>query len=221
VVIPAYNEEVCIESCLKSLLHQTVMADEIILVDNNCTDRTCKIAQKFPVKIIVEKKQGMIWARNKGFDEVQFDIIARCDADVILPFDWVKKIKENFTCFPIDALTGKITYHDLPLSSPFFAELYLNILRLYQGGRETMLGPNMALTKNMWKKIRSEVCLDDSQVHEDVDLAIHILKHQGKIKRDSSLTVQASGRRITKDPLSFFLEYPVRLIKTITKHGRY
>lgn len=221
VVIPAYNEETCIENCLKSLLHQTLKADEIILVDNNCTDCTDKIAEKFSVKIITEKKQGMIWARNKGFDEAQFDIVARCDADVILPSDWIKKIKENFSRFPIDALTGKITYYDLPLSSPFLAELYLNAMRLYQGGRETMLGPNMAIAKNMWKKIRSEVCLDDTQVHEDVDLAIHILKHQGKIKRDKSLIVQASGRRIKEDPFSFFLEYPVRLVKTITKHGKY
>lgn len=221
VVIPAYNEESCIENCLKSLHCQTVKADEIILVDNNCTDLTCRIAQKFPVKIVTEKKQGMIWARNRGFDEAQFDIVARCDADVILPSDWIKKIKENFSRFSIDALTGKITYYDLPLSPPFLAELYLNVMRLYQGGRETLIGPNMAITKNIWKKIRSEVCLDDNQVHEDVDLAIHILKHQGKIKRDKSLIVQSSGRRIKKEPFSFFFEYPARLIKTVTLHGKY
>ena len=33
----------------------------------------------------------MIHARNKGFNSAKHEIIARCDADVILPKDWIEK----------------------------------------------------------------------------------------------------------------------------------
>ena len=58
VVIPAYNEEKYIENCLKSLLSQEEMPDEIIVVDNNSTDQTSKIVKKYPVTLISEKKKS-------------------------------------------------------------------------------------------------------------------------------------------------------------------
>lgn len=45
VVIPVYNEEKYIEKCLAALFSQKVKADEIIVVDNNCTDRTIDIVK--------------------------------------------------------------------------------------------------------------------------------------------------------------------------------
>jgi len=97
VVIPVYNEEKYIENCLNSLMKQEEKPDEIIVVDNNCTDQTIFCVKKYrDIKIIKEKKQGIIAARNAGFNHAQGDIIARCDADAIMPKNWVKKIKNDF-----------------------------------------------------------------------------------------------------------------------------
>src|SRR5579884_103184 len=47
VIVPARNEEVCLGSCLESLVAQTGIDYEIIVVDDGSTDRTAEIAQSF------------------------------------------------------------------------------------------------------------------------------------------------------------------------------
>lgn len=218
VVIPAYNEERYIRRCLESLGRQEVLPDEIIVVDNNCIDKTIEICKEFPVKVIQERRQGMIFARNSGFNSARYKIIARTDADAILPKDWIKKIKQNFSANNIDALGGAVFFYDLPLSLKFFWEVFV-----FVGGRilkgNVLIGPNMVITKNTWKKIRNKVCLNETRVHEDTDLTIHIQKNGGIINYDKSLLVGMSGRRIKNNPFSSFVEYPIRLIKTLHSHN--
>ncbi|MCX7955942.1 MAG: glycosyltransferase family 2 protein, partial [Patescibacteria group bacterium] len=78
IIIPAYNEEKYIENALKSLVNQTEKPDEVIVVDNNCTDKTIKIAKKYqkklPLKIIHETKQGIAYSRNTGFNKAKGEI---------------------------------------------------------------------------------------------------------------------------------------------------
>jgi glycosyltransferase involved in cell wall biosynthesis len=53
VIIPARNEEACLGDCLQSLVVQTGVASEIIVVDDHSSDRTREIAQSFPrVRVI-------------------------------------------------------------------------------------------------------------------------------------------------------------------------
>lgn len=215
VVIPVYNESLYIKTCLDSLVKQQIKADEIIVVDNNCTDESMVIAKNYPVKIVKEKHQGMINARNAGFNAAQYDIIARCDADCAVPSNWLARIKHHFAKDDIVALSGPIYFHDLPLVRKFDlpALLYAKVMKIIQN-HETLMGPNMALLKTAWLKVRHEICLDEDKVHEDIDLAIHI-KKWGRIKFDPQLAVWSSSRRIRNNPLSFFVEYPIRLIKTL------
>lgn len=220
VVIPVFNEEQHISSCLDSLIKQEVKPDEIIIVDNNSTDKSMRLAKKYPMRIVSEKKQGMIYARNTGFNTASYEIIVKCDADTIVPFDWIKRIKHNFEKEKIDALSGPIYFNDLPLvnESTLPTRVYAQFMKTIQR-HETLLGPNMALTKKIWEIIKNEVCLDDKKVHEDIDLAIHIKQHHGKIKFDPELKVYTSGRRIKNNPLSFFVEYPIRVLKTLKSHN--
>ena len=219
-VIIAYNEEKYIKDCLGSLINQIEKADEIILIDNNSTDRTVEIAKQFPeVRIVKEAKQGMIYARNKGFDSAKYEIIARLDADTRVPKDWIKKIKRNFKNKKIDALGGPVKFYDLPkpFATKFFSDLYsYGASKMYS--QKIMIGPNLSLRKDMWEKVKDKVCLKDSHVHEDVDLSIHIVEVGGKIDFDKSLVVDCSARRLKRNPLSFFLEYPWKQVKTRYKH---
>ena len=218
LIIPVYNEEAYIGACLESVMRQTEQPDEILVVDNNSTDRTAEIVSQYPVRILKEEKQGMIPARNAGFNAAQYEIIARCDADDVLPADWIARIKRNFTELKIDALCGPLIYSDLPVKTAIIPNLYLDVVKVLQFGNETMVGPNMALTKVMWEQIRDKVCLDDRKVHEDIDLGLKILQAGGKIYRDRQLIVHSSARRMKKRPLSFFVEYPWRFLKTFVHH---
>lgn len=216
VVIPAYNEEEYISKSLKSVMDQVVDADEIIVIDNNSKDRTVEISEKMGATVIRERTQGMIPARNRGFNSAKYDIIARIDADVVVPKNWVKLIKENFGKKKIDALTGPVTLTGSKIipQSPIPSRVYLESLRIVSNGKRYLQGPNMSLTNDIWQKVKDKVDLDDKRVHEDLDLSFKILKSGGTIGFDKYLTVRASARRLNNKPESFFLEYPYRIVKT-------
>lgn len=219
LVIPAYNEEKYMKECLVHIMAQQVRPDEIIVVDNNCTDKTVKIAKHFPVTIVKEPIQGMIAARNKGFNAATGDVIARCDADTHLPPDWIRRVKDNFQTKKIDALTGPVEFYDLNIKAMPIINLYFDFIKpIFHN--EVLSGPNMILTRAMWNKVKDDVCLNDAKVHEDIDLSIHITAARGTIVRDHDLIVYISARRIKKNPQSFFGEYPVRFMKTLMHHKK-
>jgi glycosyltransferase involved in cell wall biosynthesis len=219
VVIPAYNEEDYIEDCLKSLMRQELMPDEIIVVNNNSTDRTEEIIKKYPVILLREKKKGIIPARNRGFEEAKGDIIVRTDADTILPPDWIKKIKKNFEDTKLVGLSGPANFYPLPDVVQMHNWQVITIAKSFKQivGHDCMFGFNMSLRKSAWEKIRGSACLDDKQVHEDIDLSIH-LATVGKIKFDNGLVVKSSSRRLNK--LETYFEYPYRGLKSIGKHSK-
>ena len=220
VVIPVYNEEKYIKNCLDSLMKQEEKPDEIIVIDNNCTDNTTNVVKKYKnIKVIRERKQGIIAARNAGFDHAQGNIIARCDADTILPVKWVKNIKQHFLEDElIVAISMPILIHDIPGGNKFLLlfYLYMFIPRIIMG-LYPLLGPSYAVKKSAWEKIKNEVCFDDNIVHEDIDLSFHI-KKLGKIYHDKKTIVLTSGRRLKHNPLSFFGEYTLRFFKMLKNH---
>ena len=218
VIIPVYNEEKYIAACLESLLRQSEKPDEIIVVNNNSTDNTLTIVKQFPVKILHEKKQGMIPARNKGFNAAKYDVIARTDADAKVPKDWIKRIKKAFIKDKdLLAYSGAATFYNIPqvmqpknwLFGVWFEPIKLAF------GHDCLFGPNMAIRKTAWEKVKDFVCLQDTIVHEDMDLSYHI-GQIGKIEFDSKLVVKVSPRKFKK--IYKYLEYGSRSIRTVQHH---
>ena len=218
IVIPAFNEETYISSCLRSLRSQTKAPYEIIVVDNNSTDKTSQIAKNYGAKVIFESKQSTIVSRNRGFGLARGEIIARLDADTIAAADWVERIGDNFKSKEIVALSGTAQFTGLGIvgQTDFYVNSFSRLLRNILK-HNILIGPNMAITKDVWSKIKDEVCIDQKKVHEDIDLSIHVARY-GKIAFDPKLKVKISARRIKSNPFSFFVEYPLRLYKTIQNH---
>jgi glycosyltransferase involved in cell wall biosynthesis len=95
VIIPVYNSEKTLSLCLESFIIQTYKNYELIVIDNNSTDRSKEIIKRYKnVKYVFEKKQGRSTARNRGIIEAKGEIIAMTDSDCIVPEDWVEKITE-------------------------------------------------------------------------------------------------------------------------------
>ncbi|MGA2911568.1 MAG: glycosyltransferase family A protein [Candidatus Levyibacteriota bacterium] len=200
VIIPAYNEEKRIETCLKNIVTQIEKPFEVIVVDNNCTDKTAEIARKFGAKIVKEKEQGTRSARDAGFNAAKGDIIARTDADTLVPLDWTRKIRESFE--QDDALlglSGPGRYYDIPSFIQYknwISSMAPQFLRFFMK-HDGLLGFNLAIRRETWNLVKKEVCLDDKNIHEDGDLAIHIARH-GKVKLDRSMVARTSLRQLKK-----------------------
>lgn len=219
VIVPAFNEEKFIGACIESLQNQTVKAEEIIVVDNNCTDKTVEIASKFNVRIVKEPKQGMTYSRAKGFSSAKSEILARCDADSVLPPNWIERIEYNFTKRRhIDALIGLNTVYDFPIKNVKLINKASISLIKEIAGHYPLFGSSMAMTKKIWDEIKDDLCNDNFEYHEDVDISVHIHKLGGIIVFDPHFESQFSARRFKRDPYEIFVEYPARIFKTIRGH---
>jgi glycosyltransferase involved in cell wall biosynthesis len=103
VVIPALNEEKAIEAVIKQIpveiLDGMGCKTEIIVVDNNSTDRTAEIAREHGVTVIFQPIRGYGNAYKAGFNNATGDIIITGDADMTYPFDaipdLIRKLHED------------------------------------------------------------------------------------------------------------------------------
>ena len=159
LIIPAYNEEKYIWQCLEyALKNSKWYIQEIIVVDNNSTDSTKKVAASYPgVKVVSEKKKWTSSARNRWYLESTGDILAFVDADTHIPAWWAKKIEEKFLhTSKIGVVCGPYSFYDLPWYSFFYSWLYYAPLLTYLmsklvGGVCT--GGNFAVRKTILDKI--------------------------------------------------------------------
>jgi glycosyltransferase involved in cell wall biosynthesis len=93
VVIPCLNEEEGIRQVLQDL---PPFVDEIIVVDNNSTDRTAEIAKSMGAIVIKEINRGYGRAYKKGFSFASGDIIVTLDGDHSYPVDALSYLIEAF-----------------------------------------------------------------------------------------------------------------------------
>ncbi|MCS7093102.1 MAG: glycosyltransferase [Patescibacteria group bacterium] len=223
VIVPVYNEEKYIDKALKSILNQLDKPDEVIVVDNNSTDKSIAIAKQYqkrlPLRIIEEKNQGICQARHRGFNEAKGDILIKLDADAIIEKDWIKKAKEIFFKFQnVVGYSSKFLFYDLRLlkKTSLPSSAYQSFFKLFFR-HYILIGPCFAIRKSVWDIVKNKVCLDSKKIHEDIDLSFHIIKY-GKIYLDKTSLVYISGRREKTNPYSFFVEYPIMLVRTIILH---
>lgn len=104
VVIPTYNEENCIEECLRSILDGTEKPLEIIVADGGSTDATVEIAKRVGVNVIPNPHKHAAGGRNEGIKVAKGNVIAFIDADCIADADWLKEIKYTFANENVDGL---------------------------------------------------------------------------------------------------------------------
>lgn len=79
-LLPAYNEEPSIGSLIKKI-KELYPNSNIIVINNNSTDKTASIASKLGAEVIFEKKQGKAHAIQKGFKHSDSSYVIMLDAD--------------------------------------------------------------------------------------------------------------------------------------------
>lgn len=228
IVIPAYNEEDTIKACVLAALDQTQPAFEVTVVDNRSTDGTAQIVRAlqaaFPDAPLIylqqNEVQGLIPTRNFGLDSARGDIVGRIDSDSVLEPTWVEEVQKAFEDPEVAACTGPVIYYDMPLrrfgaiADDAIRRALIVITRDYH----LLFGSNMALRATAWHLIRSEACLDpEDELHEDIDLSIHLHNAGQKIVYSSEMVTGMSARRIDDSPREFY-NYVMRFERTYQKH---
>lgn len=220
VVIPCYNEQDSIARCLEALRVQTLKPYEVIVVDNNCSDKTVAIARLFGARIVRETTQGLVAARNAGMNAARGDIIARIDADSVAAPHWVAQIAELLTDESLQAVTGTGFFYDLPLKrfATWFRNLFAVKLNHLLLGHDMLWGSNMAVRKGAWQMVRADLCMQ-SDLMEDLDIAMHLADEFGPsaLRYDARMRADISARRATTGFMQNFL-YLKMWPKTLKNH---
>lgn len=206
-VIPAYNEENYIARCLDAILRETVRYDaEVIVVDNNSTDRTAEIVSRYPnVKLVREMRRGANRTRETGFATSRGGLVAFLDADTEMPHRWMKRALQEFKKDNrLVCLSGPFIYYDLPLWVRAFVRIfYLLAYLIYIIGRvffrrtTTVQGGNYIVRRWALQKIGGHN-VDITFYGDDTDLAMRLSK-VGRVKFSFGLPILSSGRRLAKE----------------------
>ena len=103
VIIPCLNEEQGIERVLRAMPD---FVDEIIVVDNNSTDRTSEVAASLGAKVIREEIRGYGRSYRRGFATATKDLIITLDGDHSYPVDALSYLIEAFLHLDVDFLNA-------------------------------------------------------------------------------------------------------------------
>ncbi len=124
--------------CLESILLCRPRPAEIIVVDNAppC-DATARVASEYPVRYLVEPRQGLNWARSHGARMATSDLLLYTDDDVAVEVDWVDAMCQPFDDPQVAAVTGLVLALELETPTQEAFEHYAGFSRGYRERRFT------------------------------------------------------------------------------------
>lgn len=128
LVIPAHNEA----EGLAHLLQDTPdYLDEIVIVDNNCTDDTAAVCRSFGCRVVVEPKQGYGAALKAGFRAATGDLIMTMDADGTCLFEGYRRMIKHLVDHDLDFITARRVpdrFRTLVSLMRFLGDIFLDVV---------------------------------------------------------------------------------------------
>ena len=203
VIIPTLNRADLLKRALRSVIHQTLPPNEIIVVDNGSTDGTLEfLKEEFPsITILKEKKIGVSTARNRGIKHSAFQWIALLDSDDA----WkLNKLERQINALKNSSIRYKLVHTD---------EIWIK-----NGKQFNQMKKHKKSGGNIFSKCLSLCCISPSSalihknlfneigyfdeslpVCEDYDLWLKICSRENVLFIDQKLTIKYGGH---KDQLS-------------------
>ncbi|WP_454164992.1 glycosyltransferase [Gordonia iterans] len=225
LVIPCYNEASMIGECLASVAAQQRAFDEVIVVDNNSTDDSLQVvadyADRLPIRVLTEKRQGVAWASQAGYDAATGDVIARIDADSRLVPQWADVLDRYLASHTdVDGAGGFCYFYDidkLNLRDRAFARADKFGVEPI-GTARLVPGNNMAFRREAWLRARAFV-KNVPGTHEDIDVCFALEDAGCRLASLPGLLVGLSARRFASSPASM-ARYLWAIGRTQHVHGR-
>ncbi len=187
VIIPAHNEEKHIKKVIR-IVKKNENVDEIIVVDNNSTDKTGMIAETEGAKVVFCKEQGKGYAMERGLNEAKNEIVVFVDADINnYSKDLINRLAEpictgeaNFVKSVFERTGGRVT--EL-VAKPLLDILFPDIYNFSQPLSGMIAGRKSILSQIEFEK---DYGVDIGILLDMIQMQIPIKEvHIGKIKNQS------------------------------------
>ncbi len=197
IIIPAYNEEALIHHTLESIRKQDYQDGmEVIVVDNQSTDGTARIAAQSGARVVRELRRGYVFALMTGFRHATGDILITTDADTIVPSNWVSTLVRPFKQSDhVVAVGGTLEFYDANWKGNLFARRILPMALAYErhfSSHSHLWGANMAIRREAFRKAGGWT--GRFNLHADTDLSRRLARI-GKVVTIKNLRVSTSARR--------------------------
>lgn len=103
VVIPCYNEQ---DGVREVIGRMPGVVDEIVVVDNNCTDATAEVARSLGARVVPERVPGYGAAYKAGLKAATGDVIVTLDGDGTYPPEEIARLVDTLVDRGWDFLSG-------------------------------------------------------------------------------------------------------------------
>lgn len=222
VLIAAWNEEINVLRCVASL-SKTVydFPIEIVVVNNNSTDRTQDTIDKLHVKGFFEKKQGCGPARQLGQVNALGKYVLLADADCFYPSCWVKEMMTVLQKPDVVCVYGRYSF----ISEPGFPRWKLFLLEKMKDAIAEFrhlkrpyfnaYGISMGYIRELGVKVGF---IQDNFWGDDGQLCLNLMKY-GKVKQVRSNKARAwtGTRTLQRDGKSFSQALLARISKEMKR----
>jgi|GEM_PF-1995829 len=188
VIIPSYNSEKVMGRCIKSLLEQTLLPDEIIVADGGSTDNTKSICDSFKdkrIKFITNTKSRTTGSnRNLGAEKAKNENLVFIDSDCVADRNMIKNYEESFKEY--DCIAGNVVVLNPGKISNF---AYTEQILLLKKDLKEGFAEGFFWIMNFGIKKRFFVYFPDSIMSEDIVFIERLKKKGHKIRFINSAVV--------------------------------
>jgi glycosyltransferase involved in cell wall biosynthesis len=215
VIIPTFRRHHDLDRCLRAILNQIRMPDEIIVVVRDSDEETVSILEEHYsknslVKIVHVEVPGQVAALNAGLEIASGDITAITDDDAAPRPDWLIKIEEHFNSDPgLGGVGGRDWINQNGYTDERFkktvgkVQWFGRVIGNHHLGSgkskevDFLKGVNMSYRRRAIENLRFQTCLKGTgaQVHNDMDF---------------SMAVKKAGWKLLYDPLVIVDHYPAQ-----------
>jgi CDP-glycerol glycerophosphotransferase len=182
VVVPVYNVEPYLETCLQSLARQTFEDLDVVLVDDGSTDRSADIAREFAARdrrfrLISQANGGLGKARNTGIEASDGEFLAFVDSDDLVPHDAYERLLGTLERTGSDFATGNVRrlVRGEITQAAFLAKTFTGTrLRTHVTRFPSLLTDRVAWNK-LWRRSfwdRHGFRFPEGVVHEDIPVVL-------------------------------------------------
>lgn len=240
VVLPVYNAQETLEESISSIVSQTYRDFELIIINNASTDKSNAVIQAWMdrdkrIRKVDEPRKGLVFAFNRGLEEVRGDWIARMDADdIAFPDRFQKQINYMFNNPDVDLLGTQIKMFGAKEKITNFPLTHRGI-ELDLCFRNCIAHPSLMIRRERIGNFRYEAGynISDDYIqwirwlnkYKFANLAEPLVQyrvHESQSTRSGSDMVKTTERKVMKEALAhwsvYLSEEQVRIHHEFTRH---
>ena len=211
VILPFFNADTALNRAIESIASQSLHDFECILINNNSTDNSVDIAQRWTEKdkrfiLIHERKQGVMFASNAGSSKASGKYIARMDADDFSYPNRLRSQSDFLDASPdFGAVAGLVKHISHSENTKGFARYveWVNSVQTYHEIRNRQFVESVIVNPSaMWRKEVAENygMYKSGDFPEDYEMWLRWLSEGVKIKKldETVLDWYDSDNRVTR-----------------------